>query len=332
MQEEILQRYKKNPILIPIEYNWWESKAVFNCGVLHYDNKVHMLYRSIGEYEEYISRIGYASSTDGFSFSRRRSKEPVLVPKEEYEKYGIEDPRLIEIDHQIYLTYVVLSTYAHQAPMASTALATTTDFENYTRLGIITSKGSDNRDVVLFPEKIIAKQLISNGTKEEDVRYLFLHRPSSWVGSKYGVDRPSIWLGEGHSLTSFEKHLLLVKPEQGWEALKVGSGPPPIKTKYGWLLIYHGVDKERIYRAGAILLDLADPSKVLGRSTEPILEPKEPYEKKGDVDNVVFPTGAFVMDGKLFVYYGAADKVSCLATADLDYLLGFIIGDGNNAR
>jgi beta-1,2-mannobiose phosphorylase / 1,2-beta-oligomannan phosphorylase len=109
--------------------------------------------------------------------------------------------------------------------------------------------------------------------------------------------------------------------------LKVGAGPPPIKTKHGWLLIYHGVDNDHVYRAGAALLDLKDPGKVLGRTTQPILEPKEPYEKNGDVNNVVFPTGASVRDAKLFVYYGAADKVCCVATADLENLVDHVLKD-----
>ena len=157
-------------------------------------------------------------------------------------------------------------------------------------------------------------------------KYFFLHRPSSWIGSTYGVDKPSIWLGEGNALTNFEKHILLLKPEEDWEALKVGAGPPPIKTRAGWLVIYHGVSREKVYSAGAALLDLHDPSKIIGRTKTPILEPKEPYEKLGDVNNVVFPTGACVVDNdKLFVYYGAADKVCCLATADLNYLLDHIL-------
>lgn len=157
-------------------------------------------------------------------------------------------------------------------------------------------------------------------------KYLFLHRPSGWIGSKYGIDKPSIWLGEGDALTNFEKHTLLLKPEEDWEELKVGAGPPPIKTRRGWLVIYHGVSREKVYRAGAALLDLHDPSKIIGRTKTPILEPKEPYEKFGDVNNVVFPTGACIVDNdKLFVYYGGADKVCCLATADLNYLLDRIL-------
>lgn len=319
MKDGILKRYNKNPVLIPNESNWWESKAVFNCATLYDGDKVHMLYRAIGEYENYISRIGYAYSKDGFSFTRRN--EIAISPTEEYEKYGIEDPRLVEIDHQAYISYVILSGYVRDRPLASTALATTTDYIDYTRLGIITSKESDNKDVVLFPEKINEK--LSSG--EEKMTYFFLHRPSSWIGSAYGVDRPSIWLGEGNSLTSFEKHMLLLKPEEKWESLKVGAGTPPIKTKHGWLVIYHGVSNDRVYSAGAAILDLKEPGKVLGRTKKPILEPEETYERHGDVDNVVFPTGACEIDGTLFVYYGGADKVCCLATADLNELVDSIL-------
>ncbi|MDQ4015065.1 MAG: glycosidase [Thermoproteota archaeon] len=333
MGKVLLQRYEKNPVLIPNEANWWESKAVFNCAILHYENKFHMLYRAIGEYERYISRIGYASSADGYSFAT--SKNIALEETEDYEKYGIEDPRIVKIDNQIYITYVVLSGYVTNKPMveASTALATTTDFLKYTRLGVITSKGSDNKDVVLFPEKInqqessaISLSSASTTTIDSAGKYFFLHRPSSWIGSRYGVDKPSIWLGEGNALTNFEKHTLLLKPEEDWEQLKVGAGPPPIRTRAGWLIIYHGVSRERVYRAGAAILDIRDPSKILGRTKTPILEPKEPYEKFGDVNNVVFPTGACVVDNdKLFIYYGGADKVCCLATADLNYLLDHIL-------
>ena len=331
MGKVLLQRYEKNPILIPNEANWWESKAVFNCAILHYENKFHMLYRAIGEYERYISRIGYASSTDGYSFAR--SNHIALEPTQDYEKYGIEDPRMVEIDNQVYITYVILSAYVTDGAVveASTALATTTDFLKYTRLRVITSKGSNNKDVVLFPEKMSQQQssVLSSSTSsnnaDEAGKYFFLHRPSSWIGSTYGVDKPSIWLGEGNALTNFEKHTLLLKPEEVWEELKVGAGPPPIKTRAGWLVIYHGVSREKVYSAGAALLDLHDPSKIIGRTKTPILEPKEPYEKLGDVNNVVFPTGACIVDNdKLFVYYGAADKVCCLSTTDLNYLLDHI--------
>jgi predicted GH43/DUF377 family glycosyl hydrolase len=155
--------------------------------------------------------------------------------------------------------------------------------------------------------------------------YFSLHRPSTWIGSAFGTDKPSIWLGEGKSLTSIEKQTLLLKPEREWEALKIGAGVPPIKTERGWLIIYHGVSNEKVYSVGAVLLDLKEPNRILGRTKWPILEPEEEYERFGDVNNVVFPTGACIVDGELFVYYGGADKVCCLATADLGVLLDYIL-------
>ena len=309
-RKAVMAKYKKNPILLPNKNAWWESKAVFNPAILFDGSKVHMLYRAIGEYKQYVSRFGYACSTDGFSFERKN--EIAFGPKEDYEKYGIEDPRLVLIDNQLYFSYVVLSDYVVKGPIGSTALASTNDFHNYTRLGIITDEGSDNKDGVLLPEKINQK-------------YVFLHRPSSWVGPKFGVDKPSIWIGQSNTLSNFENNTVLMKPEQDWEELKIGSGPPPIKTKYGWLLIYHGVDKNLVYRTGAALLDLNNPVNVIARTQEPVLQPQEPYERIGDVNNVVFPTGACVIDQKLHVYYGGADKVCCCAVVELDALIQYLL-------
>jgi beta-1,2-mannobiose phosphorylase / 1,2-beta-oligomannan phosphorylase len=309
-----LQRAKSNPILLPNKSNWWESHAVFNCSVLNDGKSIHMLYRAIGEYQDYVSRIGYAESSDGLSFVRR--SEAVLSPEEDYERYGIEDPRLTIIGDLAYITYVVLSNFVKRDPSASTALAMTEDFSSYKRLGIITVPGSDNKDAVLFPKL--------NG-ESKSKKYFMLHRPSNWVGPHYGTDTPSIWIGEGDSVTNFVKHSLLLKPEQSWEALKVGVGMSPIRTSKGWLVIYHGVSMERVYSAGALLLDLTDPSKIIGRTKEPILKPETSYEKNGDVPNVVFPTGACILDHNLYVYYGGADKVCCVATIELDLILEYLL-------
>jgi predicted GH43/DUF377 family glycosyl hydrolase len=121
--------------------------------------------------------------------------------------------------------------------------------------------------------------------------------------------------------------MILLEPKEEWEALKIGAGTPPIRTKKEWLIIYHGVSADKVYRAGAALLDLKNPTKILGRTKSPILEPKENYERYGDVDNVVFPSGACVIDGVLFVYYGGADKVCCLATAELDAIVDHVLQD-----
>ena len=117
-----------------------------------------------------------------------------------------------------------------------------------------------------------------------------------------------------------------MKPKWKWEERKVGIGPPPIRTDAGWLVIYHGVDSNTVYRAGAALLDLENPRRVIARTPEPILEPEEPYEKVGVVPNVVFPEGAVVTDGQLRVYYGGADRVCCLATVPLKLLMESLEG------
>ena len=205
--------------MVPNPSNWWESKAVFNCSVLNDGKNIHMLYRAIGEYEDYVSRIGYASSNDGLSFIRR--KEPSMYPEMEYESFGIEDPRLTIIDGENYVTYVVLSNYVRNNPSVSSALARTNDFFNYEKLGIITVEGSQDKDVVLFPK--------SDGHSELG-KYMILHRPSSWIGPEYNTDRPSIWIAEGDSSPLFYARFSLTEPS--W-SVKVGTGVPPISTKKG---------------------------------------------------------------------------------------------------
>lgn len=324
--DSILYRYDNNPILTANEENWWESKSVFNCASLYDGKKVHLLYRAIGEYKDYISRIGYASSNDGFTFTR--NNDVATEPVEAYERYGIEDPRLFQLESRAYFTYVVPSNYVREFPTVSTALATTEDYREFKRLGLITPRLHDDKDVVYFSAKMAptSGDLKSNG--QDGKCYFSLHRPSSWIGSSYGVDKPSVWLAESFNLTNFQRYSILLKPEQDWEAAKVGAGPPPIRTNQGWLVIYHGVSNSKVYRAGAAVLDLNEPNIILGRSIHPILEPEREYETSGDVNNVVFPSGACVIDGKLFLYYGGADRVCCLATTDLDSLVKYVL-EGN---
>lgn len=323
----ILERYDDNPILRPNKKNWWESKSVFNCASLYDGKKIHLLYRAVGEYEDYISRIGYASSDDGFTFTR--SNVIAVGPEEEYEKYGIEDPRLFQLESRAYFTYVLPSNYVREFPTVSTALATTEDYSEFKRLGIITPGLYDDKDVVYFSAKMHPTSEDMRSTNRPNVNcYFSLHRPTSWIGTSYGVKKPSIWLAESFNLTSFQRYSLLLRPEQGWEDAKLGAGPPPIKTKRGWLVIYHGVSKSKVYRIGAAVLDLNEPNIILGRCKHPILEPEKEYETDGDVNNVVFPSGACVIDGKLFLYYGGADKVCCVATANLDSLVKYVL-EGN---
>lgn len=306
-----LKRCDKNPILKPRKGNHWESKAVFNPAIAYYKGEVHMLYRAIGEYKRCISKCGYAWSTDGIRFNRK--EKPALKPELDYEKWGCEDPRMTLIDDTFYVTYVVLNKPAVMPdPVIQTALASTKDFKEFERLGKITFKGADDKDVVLFPEMI-------NGN------YFFLHRPNRWTGRKYETTFPSIWISEIGHFNKLKKWNLLMKPKYDWERVKIGSGTPPIKTEKGWLVIHHGIDGNNCYRVGAFLLDLKNPRKVLARSKEPILEPIKDYERE-QAKKIVFPTGAYVKNGKLNIYYGASDKYICLASCNLKGLLSSLSG------
>jgi predicted GH43/DUF377 family glycosyl hydrolase len=156
-----------------------------------------------------------------------------------------------------------------------------------------------------------------------------LHRPAEWIGKKYGCEKPSVWLAYSDDLLHWKDDFLLFKGEQDWESGKVGGSAPPIKTEKGWLLIYHGTDKNNVYRAGVMMLDLNNPQKIIARSPNYILEPETKFEREGFVNNVVFPTGNIVIGDTLFVYYGGADTVCCVATTKLkdiiDYVMQFAI-------
>jgi len=333
-----LKRAEENPILSPNENIKWESKAVFNPGVTLKGNKIYLLYRAIGEYHTYTSRIGLATSNDGINFERK-NEEPIIKPHDDYDKWACEDPRVTKIGNTFYITYVALSQRIKKGgkPIyktihdlnSQTAAVTTKDFVKFQRHGIITPKNSDNKDVVIFPEKI-------------DGKFVILHRPYRWCkdwfenpdSKKIDVkipipfeelpQKPSIWISHSFDLKNWLDYKVLIRSSHKNEE-KIGSGAPPIKTDKGWLLIYHCVKKENkdrfIYTAKAALLDLKNPSKVIAKIPYDILKPEADYELKGDVNNVVFPTGALIKDGTLSVYYGAADKQCGLATIKLKEII-----------
>lgn len=287
-----------------------------------------MLYRAIGEYEHYISRIGYGSSTDGFNFIRRNN--PAIFPTEEYEIYGMEDPRATQIGDEIFISYVVLSDYVKSYPKVFSALAVTKDYKKFNKLGIITKNFNYNKGITFFPGKFKLDYNLSDNNTNNNTYYLILHRPDISTDLNLKTLGRDICLSITNSLSMLNNSIILLKPEQAWENLKIGTGPSPIKTRKGWLLFYHGVSIDRIYRVGAALLDLKDPRQIIARTKQPLLEPVEKYEKIGDVHNVVFPTGAVVIDGKILLYYGGADKVCCLASANLNELIEYIIKDTNS--
>ena len=323
-----LQRYKSNPILKPDDFKDWDVGAVFNCGVtVTQTGEIVMLFRvapsgyrkdaSGNGYTNYISSIGSAVSRDGYSFSI--NEKAVITPREEWDRYGCEDPRITRFRDKgkdsYLITYTALSSPAFSAKGDRVALATTDNFETYTRHGVIIP-GLNDKDAVFFPERI-------NG------KIALLHRIPPDIQIVYFEDIEEIGKADGNFWSQYseskEDHTIL-KRKYKWESKKIGAGPPPVKTEEGWLLIYHGVDKDHVYRAGVVLLGLEDPSRVIARSSLPILEPEEDYEKIGDVNNVVFPEGAVVLDDTLFVYYGAADKVCALATVKVHDILNFLKG------
>jgi predicted GH43/DUF377 family glycosyl hydrolase len=242
----------------------------------------------------------------------------VIEPLEEYERFGCEDSRVtrLEMDGEVLylITYTALSSPAFSGRGNRVALVSTEDMRSFHKHGVVIP-GLENKDAVIFPELVRG-------------RLAMLHRVMPNVQIAYFENlqqlvNPSdeFWNAYAGSLEQFT----VMKPEYEWETKKIGAGPSPIKTEAGWLLIYHGVDAADFYRAGAALLDLEDPSRVIARSPRPILAPEEKYERIGDVPNVVFPVGAVVRERTLHVYYGGADKCCCLATAALDDLLDHLL-------
>ena len=319
-------RYENNPILKP-RGDDWEALAVFNPAALRVGDEIHILYRAVGEYLQYVSRLGHAIFDLRLNLVHR-SERPVFNPDLRLWEMAIEDPRLVEIDGEIYMTYVTTPTPAPPPAIrmklglpkpklaysrCAVARIRGLRFKEFERLGTVTPYDAEERNTVLFPEKI-------------DGRFAALHRPANWIGEGYSVDRPSIWISFLDEIPGvMYDHRVVMKPEEDWESFKAGAGPPPIKTEKGWLLIYHGVDYEMTYRAGAALLDLEKPWIVISRTSKPVLEPEMSYERCGDVPNVVFPTGAVVIGDKLLVFYGGADKFCCAAHARIDELLDYLL-------
>ena len=217
-----------------------------------------------------------------------------------HEAFGVEDLRISLVENQYLLTYSAYSRHGVRI-----ALARTRDFEKVERIALITQ--ADLRNVVIFPEKF-------------GERYVRLDRPHSEISPW------SIWISYSNDLIHWGNHRVLISPRPGmWDSFRVGASVPPIKTAAGWLEIYHGVKMTStgpIYKIGSALLDLDDPTRLIARCSEPLLAPRELYERIGDVNNVVFACGAIIEpDGEIKIYYGAADTCICVATAPFDDIL-----------
>lgn len=308
-----LKRYFKNPILKPIKENPWEEKAVFNPAAIYLNKKIHLIYRAMSK--DNVSSLGYARfSSDGYTLEERLNY-PIYYPKEIFEKrtkkkgkgkygnVGSEDPRITLIGDKIYMCYTAVDD-VHETKIALTSIKKD-DFLNknwkFKKPILISPPGIGDRNGCLIQFK---------------KGFAFFHRiyPGIWIDIRKNLEfKKGEWiLGK-----------LWIKPREGfWDSRKVGIAGPPLKIKEGFLLIYHGVsEKDKFYRLGAAILDKNDPRKVLYRSRDPILEPEKNYEIFGQVPNVVFSCGAVIIGNKLFLYYGGADNVIGLATANLNKLI-----------
>ncbi len=298
---EMMARFDGNPIVSPIKDHSWESKYTFNAGAIYAGDKIHVLYRAMGDDE--TSVMGYISLKDGLHVDERLP-EPVYGPREAFEiKHhpgfsGCEDPRITRIDDTIYMCYTAYDGVNN--PRIALSTIKVDDFLahnwNWTMPKLISAPGVDNKDSCIVPEKIHDS-------------FVVFHRISPCIWVDFVTD---LEFGDGKWLGG---HPLMGPRVNAWDNLKIGLNGPPEKTEDGWLLLYHGVSKEDLkYRMGAALLDLDNPLKVLARLQNPILEPLTWYENEGYRVGTVFSNGQAIKDGVLYVYYGGADKYLGVAT------------------
>lgn len=317
----VLEKPRENPIIEPRVYSW-ESKATFNPGAFEANGKIHIIYRAIGEDDS--SSLGYAESQDGYTILERpthfvfrrpndSSRADFLATPIDYISGGgwnggCEDPRLSRIDDMVYMLYTAFDGWG-SLRIALTSIRLR-DLENkkwrWRKPALISPPGEIHKNWVLFPEKIGGK-------------YAILH-------SFY----PNVLIAYFDSLDELDGKKFIqsdnsrpVDEARTWDSWFRGVGPTPIKTDLGWLILYHAMDHRNPdrYRLGALILDFKDPTKILYRSSSPILEPEEHWENDGYKWGVIYSCGAAVKDGQLFVYYGGADKVVGVASIKLADLL-----------
>ncbi|HEY3298061.1 MAG TPA: glycosidase [Armatimonadota bacterium] len=303
MNEKPFTRCPKNPLLTPDDLPVM-ANAVLNPGVAEVDGEVVLLLRI--ETKPGTSQIRVARSANGVD-KWRIDKRPLLepdLPEYPYEEWGCEDSRVTQIGPNEWLiAYVAYSTYG-----PAVALAKTHDFDTVRRMGIVLSP--TNKDATVLPQ-------LPSG------EWIMLHRPVTGGTEEiwYAVADQDVahWTSPGI--------LFPVRGGPWWDGLRIGVGAPPILTDRGWLLIYHGVKQmgaDPVYRLGLALLDKENPRKTLMRASEWVFAPEKPYERHGQVANVVFTCGAILRGDEVWMYYGAADTVVGLAVAKLSDLLEFV--------
>lgn len=313
----VIKRYPKNPILSAKDVPY-KADLVFNAGVAKYQGKYVMVFRNdygyMGGARFQGTNLGIAYSEDGIHWEVQ--PKPFLTREDmgDEEIIRVYDPRLTVLEGRCYLCFAVDTRHGLRG-----GIAVTDDFE---KVDVLSMTVPDNRNMVLFPEKI-------NGM------YMRLERPFP-VYSRGGIDRFDIWISDSPDLKYWgNSHLVLGVEDVKYANNKIGPGAPPIKTEKGWLTTFHAVDLDpergkngwedtwkKRYCAGIMLLDLENPKKVIGMYKEPLIAPEADYEREGFRTHVIFPGGMILEDnGEVKIYYGASDTVECLATAHVDDLL-----------
>jgi predicted GH43/DUF377 family glycosyl hydrolase len=305
---ELFERHPNNPILTAADWPY-AVNGVFNPAAAEVAGETVLLARV--EDRRGISHLAVARSANGVD-GWNVDPEPLLAPDDETasERWGFEDPRVVWID-ELERWAITCTAYGPAGP--AVFLATTQDFTTIERYGVV--RQPEDKNAALLPHRI-------------DGRWVLLHRPKTQFGGGHG----EILLSRSDDLVSWSAPEQVLQPRAGawWDSLRIGIGPPPIRTDHGWLLVYHGVKETvagDIYRVGLALLDLDEPTRVLRRLPGWILAPLEPYERTGDVPNVVFPCGLLhdQASDRVRLYYGAADSSICLATARLADLLDALL-------
>lgn len=310
----VIKRFSQNPILTAADLPF-DSNLVFNAGVAKYQGQYVMLFRNDYGYSGGNNfkgtNLGVAYSKDGIKWEVKPQPCFELKNAEILRAY---DPRLTVIEGKCYICFAVDTRHGLRG-----GIAVTEDFEKFE---ILSLSVPDNRNMALFPEKI-------NG------KYVRLERPFT-VYSRGGKDRFDTWISDSPDLKYWgNAELLLAVEDVPFANDKIGPAAPPVKTKQGWLTTFHAVDLDlsrgkngwedcwkKRYTAGIMLLDLDNPSKVIGMSKQPLLAPETAYERNGFRNDVIFPGGMILEEsGEVKIYYGAADTVECLATADVADLI-----------
>jgi predicted GH43/DUF377 family glycosyl hydrolase len=307
-QRELFHRHPANPILTAADWPY-PVNTVFNPAAARLDDGTTVLLARVEDLTG-VSHLSVARSADGIG-DWAVDPAPLLEPAEgvESEQWGFEDARVV-FAPELGRWVITCTAYGPAGP--AVYMATTEDFRSVERNGIV--RQPDDKNAALLPERI-------------DGKWILFHRPKT----EYGGSRGEILLSRSPDLVNWSTPEHVLQPREGawWDSLRIGIGPPPLRTEHGWLLIYHGVKETvagGIYRVGLALTALDEPARVLHRLPEWVLGPLEECERVGDVPNVVFPCGLVhdLESGEVRLYYGAADTSIAVATAQLDDLVAAV--------